>query len=115
MSSSEQMEPCWLLARGLVLLGQEKGPPPPSMAVFLGARMRGLGAVWLGSRVSMTGATCPCGRPGLGAKPLKTAEPTGRSMATGQLASTLWNQLPGVGLQPKPQARRHGGKGLAQS
>lgn len=54
VSSSEQMEPCWLLARGLVLLGQEKGPPPPSMAVFLGARMRGLGAVWLGSRVSMT-------------------------------------------------------------
>ena len=59
-----------------------------------------------------TGATRLCEGPGLGAKPVKTAESTGRSMAAGQLASTLWDQLPGDRASAQAPGQEAWGKGL---
>lgn len=110
VSSSEQMEPCWLLARACAAGAGERPPTTQHCSRPWGQDEGAWGCVVGVRGFHDTGATCPRGGPGLGAKPLKTAEPTGSSMATGQLASTLWDQLPEVGLQPKPQPRRHGVK-----
>ena len=110
VSSSEQVEPCGHRHVGSRCWGGRKAPTAQHW-VFFRARMRGFGAVWLGAGVS----TCQCGEPGLGAKPLKTAEPVGRSTAAGQLASTLWDQLPGGGASAQAAGQDAGGKGLALS
>lgn len=105
--SGNRQERCRLSTRGLVLLGRKKGTSATAQS-SLGSACRGLRACvvecW---RLHDVGAICPHGGPGL-----KTAKSRGRSTATGQLVSSLWDHLHGVmGLQPEPWTRRRIGQG----